>query len=94
MVKQKVTQLMRTSVFRVEHPGEPKAYIVELRDIYSYRTLGFESFCRVWLASEGEQKAMEIPLEAYPKNLSKKRLAQHIVCGLVAITQWRPTHED
>lgn len=88
-----VSPLMRTSVFRVDVPGEPDAYIVELMDVSPQGQTKPETVCRVWLASKGDQCALTIPLQSKPKNISKKRMAQKLVCCLVALKQWRPMNE-
>lgn len=88
-----INPVMKSSIFRVEIPGEPDAYIVEIKDENPQRPTETEIVCRVWYESKGEEYAFAFPLRRNPQ-ISAERMAQHVVLGLIDLKQWRPKHED
>mgnify|MGYP006995443049 FL=1 len=90
----KATPLVRTSSFKIDvkGQGEHDPYIVEIRESLQPEGRGRIS-CRVWRFSQGEETALEYPLDSLPRKLSKQRIARAAV-GALFVLHPEARHED
>lgn len=55
-------------------------YVVQITDYLNHRTQDFNSFCRVWLKTEGRENSVDFDIRKgeFPAKFTKKRLAESI----------------